>query len=135
MKSRKPIRSSTNVSSVKVGGKESDTRSTRKRHNEAALESTPSNQDNSDSDEDNTSPTATEDNWDILWPHRHGAIGNAGEYTLLLQINPEDAEKLDVEGSSGAIGRLELNSDGGKSEHFIVYRGLVSLVVSRILHY
>ena len=55
-----------------------------------------------------------EDLWDIVWPYRNGLIGNPGECTVLLQIDPEDASTLDMEGVSGAIGRLEVDGDGGE---------------------
>lgn len=64
------------------------------------------NDDTADEDED--------DAWEIMWPYRSGVIGNAGECTVLLQIDAEDATNLDIEGASGAIGRLEFETDGGE---------------------
>ena len=58
-------------------------------------------------------PSPTTDVWNLLWPHRNGVIGNPGECTVLLQIDPEDATKLEMEGASGAIGRLEVDEKGG----------------------
>jgi hypothetical protein len=59
-------------------------------------------------------PTNDDDTWDILWPQKNGVLGNPGECTLLLQLDPDDAANLDTEGASGAIGRLEVDGDGGK---------------------
>lgn len=56
----------------------------------------------------------TNDAFDLVWSYRNGTIGNPGECTLLLQIDAEDATNLDIEGSSGAIGRIEVDSDGGE---------------------
>ena len=64
---------------------------------------------NNDEDDANSS-------WDLVWPFRNGVLGNAGEsLTVVLQIDPED-KGVDLEGSSGVIGRLEVDSNGGKKQ-------------------
>lgn len=60
-----------------------------------------------------TVPTQ-DDVWDIVWPCRGGTIGNPTEVTLLLQIDPDDADHIDLVGAAGAIGRLEVDQEGGK---------------------
>lgn len=55
-----------------------------------------------------------DDHWDLVWPCRNGVVGNPGDCTVLLQIDPENATTLDMEGASGAIGRLEVDGDGGE---------------------
>lgn len=57
----------------------------------------------------------TEDVWDLVWPCRHGVVGNPGECTVLLQIDPEDAANIDLHGAAGAVGRLEVDAEGGES--------------------
>ena len=58
--------------------------------------------------------SSNSNSWDLVWPFRNGVLGNAGEsLTVVLQIDPED-KGIDLEGSSGVIGRLEVDSNGGK---------------------
>jgi hypothetical protein len=49
--------------------------------------------------------------------------GNAGECTVMIEVDPEDAALLDYEGISGAIGRFEADDRGG------TLRSLALLVV------
>jgi hypothetical protein len=51
------------------------------------------------------------DNYDVVIPPN---FGSNGEYTLLVQIDPEDSASLDFTGAVGAIGRLETVAEGGK---------------------
>ena len=47
---------------------------------------------------------------DILVP---SSLGNAtGECTVLVELHPDDAALLDFEGSTGAIGRFQVDSEG-----------------------
>ena len=59
-------------------------------------------------------PPTTQD-FDLVWPQRNGVLGNPGELTIVLQIDPED-EGIDLEGSAGVIGRLEVDANGGECE-------------------
>ena len=52
--------------------------------------------------------TTTTDVYDILYPTGL----DRGEVTLLVQIDPPDAVTLDLEGATGAIGRLETDAQG-----------------------
>ena len=48
--------------------------------------------------------------YDIVLPSN---LGNNGECTVLVQIDPEDAVGLDFVGAVGAIGRMETDEEGG----------------------
>ena len=50
------------------------------------------------------------DSLDILVPTSLG--NNAGECTVLVELQPDDAALLDFEGSTGAIGRFQVDSEG-----------------------
>lgn len=50
------------------------------------------------------------DSLDILVPTSLGNI--AGECTVLVELQPDDAALLDFEGSTGAIGRFQVDSEG-----------------------
>lgn len=41
-------------------------------------------------------------------------LNPSGECTVLVQVDPEDAAHLDLEGSQGVIGRVETDGEGGK---------------------
>lgn len=51
---------------------------------------------------------------DIVWSDGNDLIGKPSESTLLLHIDAGDASNLDIAGASGAIGRIEVENDGGK---------------------
>lgn len=53
------------------------------------------------------------DSFDVVLPPLVGSA-NGGECTLMIEVNPSDSALLDYEGMSGAIGRFEANSQGGK---------------------
>ena len=50
---------------------------------------------------------------DVVIPPSLLGIGAAPDSTLLVQIDPENAQLLELEGSNGAIGRFEADSDKG----------------------
>lgn len=62
--------------------------------------------------------------------------GNKGECSVLVQIDPQDATRLDFEGQTGAIGRFESDSSGvtldlkGFQYHGTIHPGPTALVVS-----
>jgi hypothetical protein len=63
-------------------------------------------------DESTTSNTPDNDTFDVILPPLLGS-GNAGECTVMIEVDPEDAALLDYEGISGAIGRFEADDRGG----------------------
>jgi len=72
------------------------------------------NNNNNDDDNDNDRIEDKDDVYDIMWTNRNGILGsNQAECTVLLQVDPEDASTFDVDGASGAIGRLEVDGEGG----------------------
>jgi len=51
---------------------------------------------------------------DVVLPTALLGEPTAGECSLLVQIDPQHATRLDFEGQTGAIGRLESEDAGGK---------------------
>ena len=83
------------------------------------------------------SPTGT-DEFTVVLPSSWMATGNppTGECNLLIQIDPEDATRLDYEGVSGAIGRFEAGDNGilidlkGRQYHGSILPGPTAMLVS-----
>lgn len=73
-------------------------------------------------DDSTSSNTPDNDTFDVILPPLLGS-GNAGECTVMIEVDPEDAALLDYEGISGAIGRFEADDRGG------TLRSLALLVV------
>jgi len=83
-----------------------------------------------------TATTTTDDVYDILYP----TSLERGEVTLLVQIDPQDAATLDLEGATGAIGRLETDAHGrqggvildlkGCQYHGTLFPGPTAMVLS-----
>lgn len=48
---------------------------------------------------------------DVILPHPLSR--SSGECCILVQIDPDDAAALDLEGATGAVGRIETDDDGG----------------------
>uniref|UniRef100_A0A7S3LF37 Uncharacterized protein n=1 Tax=Amphora coffeiformis TaxID=265554 RepID=A0A7S3LF37_9STRA len=85
----------------------------KRKRREASTTSSITSDPNDDGDGDHDPKEENEDVWDMVWPNRNGILGsNPGECTVLLQIDPEDASMLEMEGASGAIGRLEVDGQG-----------------------
>jgi hypothetical protein len=62
---------------------------------------------------EDSSTKVENDSFDVILPASFGG-GIAGECTVMIEVNPEDAALLDYEGISGAIGRFEADHRGGK---------------------
>ena len=83
------------------------------------------------------SPTGT-DEFTVVLPSSWMATGipPTGECNLLIQIDPEDATRLDYEGVSGAIGRFEAGDNGilidlkGRQYHGSILPGPTAMLVS-----
>jgi hypothetical protein len=83
------------------------------------------------------SPTGT-DEFTVVLPSSWMATGNppTGECNLLIQIDPEDATRLDYDGVSGAIGRFEAGDNGilidlkGRQYHGSILPGPTAMLVS-----
>jgi hypothetical protein len=85
-----------------------------------------------------TNETTGTDEFTVVLPFSWMATGNPppGECNLLIQVDPEDATRLDYEGVSGAIGRFEAGDNGilidlkGRQYHGSLLPGPTALLVS-----
>lgn len=62
-------------------------------------------------DEKANGDSQVKDTLDVVLPPLIGT-GNSGECSLLIQVEPDDAARLDYEGVTGAIGRFEAGDHG-----------------------
>lgn len=56
-------------------------------------------------------PEPLQDAYDVVFP---STTNIRGECTVLVQIDPQDASTLALDGAVGAVGRLETDEDGGR---------------------
>ena len=78
------------------------------------------------------------DEFTVVLPSSWMTTGNPppGECNLLIQVDPEDATRLDYEGVSGAIGRFEAGDNGilidlkGRQYHGSILPGPTAMLVS-----
>lgn len=61
-----------------------------------------------------TNSGGSEEGMKVVLPNSLFSNNNSGECTILVQIDPKDCSTLDFAGATGAIGRLEADSNGGR---------------------
>jgi hypothetical protein len=59
-------------------------------------------------------PLFDTDSMDVVVPLSLLGEPTGGECSLMVQIDPQDATRLDFEGQTGAIGRFESDDSGGE---------------------